>query len=289
MHFVIITGLSGAGISTAIKYMEELGFFCIDNLPPNLIPKFAEVFAHSEGKIDRVAIVVDSRVGYLLKDLFIQLSYIEEMGHTYEIIFLETSDDVLVKRFKEKRKTHPLSPEGRIIRGVREERRLLCDVKVRANHIIDTTNLTPKQLYEHLVSIFIEGKKFEGLIISILSFGFKYGLPIDADLVFDVRFIPNPFYIESMRKLSGLNEKVKNYVLGQEQTKIFLDRINDMLEFLIPNYIKEGKSQLVIGIGCTGGQHRSVAISEALKERLIEKEHKVIIDHRDVERDNRGV
>lgn len=289
MHFVIITGLSGAGRSTAIKYMEELGFFCIDNLPPSLIPKFAEVCSHSEGKIDKVAIVVDSRVGYLLKDLFIQLSCLKDMGHTYEIIFLEASDDVLVKRFKEKRKTHPLSPEGRIIRGVREERRLLRDIKARANHIIDTTNLVPKQLNENLTSIFIEGKKFEGLIISILSFGFKYGLPIDIDLVFDVRFIPNPFYIDSMRKLSGLNEKVRDYVLGQEQTKGFLDKIDDMLEFLIPNYIKEGKSQLVIGIGCTGGQHRSVAISEALKERLIKKGHKVIIDHRDLERDNRGI
>lgn len=289
MRFIIITGLSGAGKSSAVKFMEDLGYFCIDNLPPSLIPKFAEICTHSQGKIDKVAIVVDSRVGYLLKDIFSHLSYLKDIGYSYEILFLDSSDEVLVKRFKENRRVHPLSREGRVIVGIREERRILKDVKERANYIIDTSNLNAKQLKEQLTGIFVEGSKPEKMIISIISFGFKYGLPIDLDLLFDVRFIPNPFYVKNMKKLSGKSKKVVEYVMGQDETQMFLKILGNMLDFLIPNYIGEGKSQLVIGIGCTGGQHRSVVIAEALCNNLIYSGYKAIVDHRDIDKDNRRV
>jgi len=289
MRFVIITGLSGAGLSTASNFMEDLGFFCIDNLPPSLIPKIADICSHSEGKINKVCIVVDSRVGNLLEDMLMHLSYLQDMGHSYEILFLDASDDVLVKRYKENRRTHPQSREGRIIFGVKQERKILKSLKNRANHIIDTSNLSPRKLKEHLEEIFVEDQNLEKMIISVISFGFKYGMPLDVDLIFDVRFIPNPFYIESLKKLTGMDKKVRDFVLEQEETIIFLNKLDDMLEFLIPNYIKEGKNQLVIGIGCTGGQHRSVTIGEAISSKLIENGHKSVVDHRDIEKDTRLV
>lgn len=289
MRFVIITGLSGAGKSTAIRLLEDFGFFCIDNLPPPLIPKFAEICSHSEGKIEKVAIVIDSRVGYLFKDIFTHLSRLNDMGYTYEILFLEASDEVIVKRFKENRRIHPIARSQRVIMGIKEEKKILKDVKARANYIIDTSNLAPKQLKEHLINFFMQGKDDESLIISIISFGFKHSTPIDVDLIFDVRFIPNPFYIESMKRLSGRNEKVRNFVLQQQETQVFLQKINDLLDFLIPNYVKEGKSQLVIGIGCTGGQHRSVVITDELGNSLTKKGYKTIIDHRDVQKDGRCI
>lgn len=238
--------------------------------------------------MDKIALVIDIRGGDLLKDLFPGLDAIKEAGFSYEILFLEASDEVLIKRYKESRRTHPLAPEGRLIKGIREERRILQGIKSKANHIVDTSNLTTKQLKEEIAGIFVEGKSFTGLIISIISFGFKYGTPIDCDLVFDVRFIPNPYYIPSMKKHTGKNDSVREFVLNSIETVTFLDKLNDMLEFLIPNYIKEGKSQLVIGIGCTGGKHRSVAIADALYKELIGKQHRVIIDHRDIEKDNKA-
>ncbi|MCX7749224.1 MAG: RNase adapter RapZ [Clostridia bacterium] len=288
MRFVIITGVSGAGKSHVIKYLEDIGYFCVDNLPPSLIPKFAEICTHSGGKMEKIALIIDIRGGELFKDLFPSLSALKESGMTYEILFLEASDEVLIKRFKENRRTHPLAREGRLIRGIKEERYILHEVKEKANHIIDTSNLTPRQLKEEIVRIFGEGKNFEGMIISIMSFGFKYGIPTDCDLVFDVRFIPNPYYIDSMKKLTGKNELVKNYVLNSNGTSEFLNKLGELLEFLIPNYIKEGKTQLVIGIGCTGGKHRSVTIADALHGVLQGKQHSVVIDHRDIEKDNRG-
>jgi RNase adapter protein RapZ len=289
MRFVVITGVSGAGKSQVVKYLEDLGYFCVDNLPPSLIPKFAEICFQSEGKMDKIALVIDIRGGELLKDLFPGLETIKEAGFSYDILFLEASDEVLIKRYKESRRAHPLAPEGRLIKGIKEERRILQSIKSKANHIIDTSNLSTKQLREEISNIFIEGKTFDGLIISIISFGFKYGIPIDCDLVFDVRFIPNPYYIPSMKKLTGKNESVREFVLKSSETEGFLSKLKDMLEFLIPNYIKEGKSQLVIGIGCTGGKHRSVAIGDALFKTLISKQHRVIIDHRDIEKDNKAM
>jgi len=288
MRFIIITGISGAGKSLVANYLEDLGFFCVDNLPPSLIPKFAEVCFQSRGKMDKVALVIDIRGGELFNDLFPALETLKADGFNYEILFLEASDKVLIKRYKESRRTHPLAPEGRLIKGINEERDMLKKVKEKANHIIDTSNLTPRQLKEEIARIIDEGKTYKGIIINVMSFGFKYGIPIDCDLVFDVRFIPNPYYINSMRKLTGRSEVVKNYVLKFEETTRFLDKLTDMLDFLIPNYVKEGKASLVIGIGCTGGRHRSVVIADSLYQILTEKQHSVIIEHRDIDKDNRG-
>lgn len=288
MRFVIVTGLSGAGKSLATKYLEDLGYFCVDNLPPSLIPKFAEICFQSTSKIEKIALVTDIRGGELFKELIPALTELKAAGFSYEILFLEASDKVLIKRFKESRRMHPLAHEGRLIRGINEERKILEEVKARADHIIDTSNLSAKQFKEEIVNIFVEGKVFKGIIINIISFGFKYGIPIECDLVFDVRFIPNPYYIESMRRFTGLNPIVNEYVLTAPETVMFLDKLADMLDFLIPNYTKEGKSQLVIGIGCTGGKHRSVAIADKLYKVLSSKEQRVIIDHRDIEKDNRG-
>ena len=285
MKFVIITGLSGAGKSQAVRFMEDLGFFCIDNMPPALIPKFVEICYQGRNKIEKVAFVIDIRGGELFNDLFESLQSIKDEGYTYEILFLEESDEVLLKLFKDIRSSHPLAPDGRIPGGIAKERELLRDVRNKASYVIDTSNLLPRQLKEQISNIFIEGKFFESLIISVSSFGFKYGIPSDSDLVFDVRFIPNPFYLEHMKKLTGKNEKVRDYVLKWEETKEFMDRIMDLLEFLIPNYIKEGKSYLAISVGCTGGRHRSVVIAEEIYCRLLEKNHKVVIEHRDMNRE----
>jgi UPF0042 nucleotide-binding protein len=288
MRFIIITGISGAGKSLVAKQLEDMGFFCVDNLPPALIPKFAEISSQSGGKMENIALVIDIRGGELFNDLFPGLNALIELGFSYEILFMEASDEVLIKRYKESRRMHPLAPEGRVIKGINEERRLLNKIKDKAHYVVDTSNLTPRQLKEKIFHIVGEGNNLRGMIINIISFGFKYGIPIDCDLVFDVRFIPNPYYIDSMRKLTGKNEVVRNYVLSMKETVGFLSKLTDMLDFLIPNYVKEGKSQLVIGIGCTGGRHRSVAIADSLYKILAEKNNKVIIDHRDIDKDRRG-
>jgi len=287
MRFVIITGLSGAGKSQAIKAMEDLGFFCVDNLPPSLILKFAEVCYQSEGKIEKIALVIDIRGRELFKDLLPNLDILEKSGFQYEVLFLEASDSVLIKRFKESRRMHPLASEGRLIEAIAEERRILEEVRSRANYLLDTSEFNLRQFKDELANIFEGANAFKGIIVNIISFGFKYGIPIESDLVFDVRFIPNPYYIESMRSLTGKDSIVRDYVLSSAETREFINRLSDMLNFLIPNYIKEGKSQLVIGIGCTGGRHRSVAIADKIYEILSSKFEKVVIDHRDIDKDNR--
>lgn len=288
MRFIIITGLSGAGKSLAAKYLEDLGFFCVDNLPPALMPKFVEICSMGGEKMDRVALVIDIRGRQLLNGLFPVLDELKQSGFSYEIIFLDASDKSLIKRYKESRRAHPLAAEGRLLKGIHEERRILQQLKNRANLVLDTSNLTPRQLKEEIGSIFLEGTTEKGLLVNIISFGFKYGIPMECDLVFDVRFIPNPYYIESMKKLTGQQTAVRDYVMESSETKAFMEKLMDMLLFLIPNYIKEGKSQLVIGIGCTGGRHRSVAIAEALHGQLLERRHRVFVDHRDIEKDSRG-
>ncbi len=288
MRFVIITGLSGAGKSHAIKSMEDLGYYCIDNMPPALISKFAEICTQSHGKIQKVALVIDIRGGELFNALFKELDLLKKSGYVYEILFLEANDDVLIKRYKESRRRHPLYQEGRIIESIQDERILLGEVKKIADNIIDTSNLLPKELKEQINSIFAYDKKYKGIVITILSFGFKYGIPLDADLVFDVRFIPNPFYIKELKQHTGEEEKVKEYVFKWQQTQEFMEKLLGLLEFLIPHYIEEGKSQLVISIGCTGGKHRSVTIAREIYNNLIKENHRTILEHRDIEKDNRG-
>ena len=286
MRFVIITGMSGAGKSQVIRFMEDLGFYCVDNMPASLIPKFAEICFQAESKLEKVALVTDVRAVSFFQDLFSELDVLTEAGYKYEILFLEASEEVLIKRYKETRRKHPLSLEGRIGEAILAEKEMISKVREKADYIIDTSNLRPRQLMDEIVSIFVEGKKHEGLIINVISFGFKYGIPLDADLVLDVRFIPNPYYIANLKKLSGLTEEVSSYVLKWPQAKEFVEKLNQMLEFLIPNYVKEGKAQLVIAIGCTGGKHRSVTIAENIYKELIKNDHRAIIGHRDIEKDD---
>lgn len=279
MRFVIITGLSGAGRTLALRIFEDHGYFCVDNLPPALIPKFAELCRQT--RKNKIALVMDIRGGDFFDHLFESLKGLKNMGYSYQILFLDASDEVLIKRYKESRRRHPLALEKRIIDGINLERKKLEPLKATANVIIDTSFKTPAQLKDEIVRRFIEAEKEEGLLINLVSFGFKQGLPLDADLVFDVRFLPNPFYVESLRMLTGNDSKVREYVMNCPESRKFLEKLTDLLEFLIPCYIREGKSQLVIAVGCTGGKHRSVTIVNELASLLREKGHKVIVEHRD--------
>lgn len=286
MRFIIVTGLSGAGKSEATNALEDMGYFCVDNLPPKLIKKFAEVCKQSQGSIDKVALVMDIRGGIFFDDLFESLSELSREQFRYEILFLDTSDEVLVKRFKEKRRSHPLAPGGRVITGIELERQKLREVKDKADVIIDTSKYAIKDLREEMARKFGDKEMPEKqMAITILSFGFKYGIPVDSDLVFDVRFIPNPFYIPELKPFSGNDGPVKNYVMDQIETQTFLEKANGMFEFLIPNYQKEGKRQLIISIGCTGGRHRSVAIANSIYETLHSNNHDVYVEHRDIKED----
>ena len=286
MRFIIVTGLSGAGKTEATRSLEDMGYFCVDNLPPKLIPKFAEACVQSQGKISKVALVIDIRGGIFFDDLFESLNYLKNQDFKYEILFLDASDEVLVKRFKETRRSHPLAPGSRIITGINEERNRLREVKDRADIIIDTSKYAIKDLREEMTKNYGDVEQPQKqLSVTILSFGFKYGIPVDSDLVFDVRFIPNPFYIAELKPYSGNEEPVRKYVLEQEETKGFIKRVDDLLEFLIPNYKKEGKRQLIISIGCTGGRHRSVAIANELYEKLLSKDYNISIEHRDIKED----
>ena len=289
MRFVIVTGLSGAGKTEATKSLEDMGYFCVDNLPPRLIPKFAE--ACNSGNIEKVALVIDIRGGVFFDDLFESLMYLKSSEFKYEILFLDASDEILVKRFKEARRSHPLAPQGRVLTGISEERNKLREVKDRADIIIDTSKYAIRDLREKINENYGDVKSPEKqLSITILSFGFKYGIPVDSDLVFDVRFIPNPFYIPELKKYSGSDEPVKKYVLDQKETQGFIEKLEDMLRFLIPNYIKEGKRQLIVSIGCTGGRHRSVAIANAIHEQLLNDSFDSRIEHRDISEDlHKGV
>lgn len=286
MRFVIVTGLSGAGKNNAIRSLEDLGYFCVDNLPPTLISKFAEACHKTDGRIDKIALVIDIRGGEFFDELFQNLTYLKTQGFKYEILYLEANDEVLVKRYKESRRKHPLALDGRTMAGITQERNKLKLIKDRADHIIDTSYLSLRELREEINTIFGEKNQIENdFMITVLSFGFKYGIPLDSDLVFDVRFLPNPFYISELKHFSGKDEPVREYVLGHKETISFVEKLEDMLNFLIPNYIKEGKKQLVIAIGCTGGRHRSVAIANEIYKRLKEKDHKLSIEHRDINED----
>jgi RNase adapter protein RapZ len=289
MRFVMITGMSGAGKSLVVRQMEDLGFFCIDNMPPLLMPKFFELIDKGEAKTDQVALVVDIRGGELFNHLGKALRDIKRQGFLVEILFLEASDDALIKRFKETRRSHPLSKTATILKGISQERAILEEIKHTASYVIDTTGLSPKKLQEEIKMIFGDKDGKERLAVTILSFGFKYGIPRDSDLVFDVRFIPNPFYMEALTSLSGKDKLVEDFVLGALETIEFIKQVEEMLNYLIPFYMREGKSQLIISIGCTGGRHRSVAIAERICKGLKKKRSTISVEHRDIENDNRGI
>jgi UPF0042 nucleotide-binding protein len=276
--------MSGAGKSCVVKQFEDMGFYCVDNLPPSLMPKIIEICLQAGGKMDNLALVIDIRGGALLDELIPGLKELDEMGIAYKILFLEASDKTLVKRHKETRRTHPLAHEGRILSGLERERESLKSIKDIATFVIDTSSFRTALLREEIERLVGGAGDFPGIVISILTFGFKYGLPMDIDLVFDVRFTPNPFYEPELKEMTGLSAKVSDYVFGFSETKDFMEKLVDMLVFLIPFYKREGKSQLEIGVGCTGGQHRSVAMGAELRLRLEALGNRVTIEHRDIER-----
>lgn len=285
IKFVIITGLSGAGKTLAMRVFEDHGYFCVDNLPPALIPTFIELCSQSIKRINKIALVIDIRGGGFFDKLFESLKEMADSGFDYEILFLEASDEVIIKRYKESRRRHPLAFEGRIVEGINSERQKMAKLREVADYIIDTSFKTPSELKEEIILRFIEREKEEQLIINLVSFGFKQGIPLDADLIFDVRFIPNPYYIDGLRPYSGEDPKVKEFVMKWPESRQFLKKLYDMVQYLIPYYIREGKTQLVIGIGCTGGRHRSVAITNEIAGMLKANRHRVIIDHRDIDKD----
>ena len=287
MRFVIVTGVSGAGKTAALKMLEDMGYFCVDNLPVPLIPKFAELLAVPGTEMNKAALGVDIRSGQSFRELANVLKVLDEGGCQYEILYLESSDDVLVKRYKETRRFHPLAgSDGRVEDGLKRERELLGFLKKKADYLVDTSHMLTRELKAELNKIFVQNKEYKNLYITVLSFGFKYGIPNDADLVFDVRFLPNPYYIEELRPMSGNDQPVRDYVMNNDTAKQFLTKLTDMVEFLIPNYISEGKTQLVIGIGCTGGKHRSVTLANELYEALKNTDsYGVRIEHRDIGKD----
>ncbi len=287
MQLIIVTGMSGAGKSTAIRALEDDGFYCIDNLPPALIPTFTELCLGQADKYNMVALGIDIRGGELFTDLFSSLETIRTQGYEYDILFLDSSDAILMKRFKETRRTHPLARSGRIEEGIAKERLLLKELKERSSEIIDTSNLLPKEVRELVRKVYVQEEDFNNLMITVVTFGFKYGIPMDSDLVFDIRFMPNPYYIPEIRPLTGNDKIVQDYVMQNQVSVDFLEKLEDMVEFLIPNYVNEGKNQLVISIGCTGGKHRSVTIGNKLFEDLIKKGHSAYIQHRDIEKDKK--
>lgn len=288
MELLIITGMSGAGKSLGVKYFEDIGYYCVDNLPPSLIPKFVEVMLYGKTALKKIVLIVDIRGGAMFQDLIPALQSLYEMDINYSILFLDASDAALIKRFKESRRMHPLAPDGRLSEGISKERLILQPIREKADVIIDTTSLTPRQLKEAINDHFVEGKTFSGLITNIVSFGFKYGMPIDCDLVFDVRYIPNPFYIPELKEKTGLDTEVEDYVMNHNESRLFLNKLVDMVSFLIPLYVKEGKTQLIVGIGCTGGKHRSVTIARKLYDKLKLKGFSTVIEHRDIDKDNKG-
>lgn len=286
MRFVIVTGVSGAGKSTALKMLEDAEYFCVDNLPIPLMEKFASMMADMNSEeIRNVGLGVDVRSGQALDELEGVLLRMKEQGYDYEILFLDASDEVLIKRYQETRRTHPLAPRGRVGPGIRLEREKLKFLKTRANYIIDTSQLLTRELREELEGIFINNRQFQNLMVSILSFGFKYGIPGDSSLIFDVRFLPNPYYLDHLRHLSGEDAEVFDYVMAFEEARVFADKLEDMFRYLIPLYIKEGKTSLVVGIGCTGGKHRSVTLAKELYRRLKGQQgYGLRIEHRDLEK-----
>ena len=287
MRLVMVTGMSGAGKSSALKMLEDAGYFCVDNLPIQLIYKFVQLTYNGTEKFDKVALGVDIRSGQALEELDKVLERMKSEDYPYEILFLDAGDDVLVKRYKETRRIHPLSGTGRVEQGIETERERLEFIKRKSDIIIDTSQLLIRELKTQIDKIYTLNEKYHNFFITILSFGFKYGIPMDSDLVFDVRFLPNPFYDQTLKYQTGNDQPVRDYVMNSNMAGAFLNKLEDMIAFLIPNYIIEGKNQLVISIGCTGGKHRSVTLANELAARIGTLEYGLKVEHRDIEKDAR--
>ncbi len=268
MRFVVVTGMSGGGKSTALKMLEDMGFYCVDNLPVSLVEKFAELVSMPGSEVGKVALGLDVRSDQNFEDATKILEKLKNLGRKLEILFMDADEGVLIKRYKETRRVHPLAMDKRVEDGVRIERRVLENIRRHADYVIDTSNLLTRELKEELNRIFVEGAAYNSLMVTVMSFGFKHGIPADADLVLDVRFLPNPFYIEELKCKTGNDREVQEYVMGFQEAEVFLEKLTDMLQFLIPNYVKEGKNRLVVAIGCTGGQHRSVTLAGELYRRI---------------------
>ena len=288
MRFVIVTGMSGAGKSTALKMMEDMGYFCMDNMPIPLLTKLKEFILMPNEELSKIALGIDIRSGQNLRELVEFLNDLDRDHIPCEILYLDSDDATLIKRYKETRRNHPLASGGRVEQGIRLEREKIAFLKERADYILDTSRMLTKELKSQLTGMFVENKEYKNLYITVLSFGFKYGIPSDADLVFDVRFLPNPYYIDELRPKSGNDAEVRDYVMDSEVAVEFLDKLTDMVRFLIPHYVQEGKNQLVIAIGCTGGKHRSVTLANELyrKLKVDEQEYGIKIEHRDITKDN---
>lgn len=283
-HLIIVTGMSGAGKTQVVQVLEDMGYFCVDNIPPILIPKFAELCRQGGERVRRVALVADIRGGEFFDAMSQSLQELREQDVSFEIIFLEASDMVLIRRYKESRRSHPLAPHDRLLQGITQERKKLAALRAIATYIVDTSQMKNCELKDFLKKNFVAPEQREGLSITIVSFGFKYGVPLDADLVEDVRFLPNPYYIEEYRYKTGRVPVVKDYIEKFEVTQNYCQKWFELIDFLIPNYEQEGKSQLIIAVGCTGGMHRSVCMAEALYRHLNAKGLPVNIEHRDLAR-----
>ena len=283
MRFVVVTGMSGGGKTAALKMLEDAGFYCVDNLPVFLIEKFVELSTTPNGEISKVALGLDVRAGHSFTDVTRILKELKKKGYHIEILFMDANENALIKRYKETRRVHPLAADGRVEDGVNKEREILESIKKNADYVIDTTKLLTRELKEELDRIFVKNEEYNSLMVNVMSFGFKHGIPVDADLVFDVRFLPNPFYIDELKNKTGNDKEVQDYVMSFQESEDFMKKLVDMIQFLIPNYIKEGKYSLVIAIGCTGGKHRSVTLANELYKRMENQgNYGLKLYHRDV-------
>ncbi len=282
MRFVIVTGMSGSGKSIALKMLEDAGYYCVDNLPVSLMEKFMELLALPNNEIEKVVLGLDVRAE-AFEDVAHILENLRVKGYQFEILFMNASNDTLIKRYKESRRLHPVDPDGRIEDGVAKERMLLEDIRKQADYVLDTSGLLTRELKAELDRIFVAGEEYNNLMVNVMSFGFKHGIPSDVDLVFDVRFLPNPYYVDELKMLTGNDKPVQDYVMQYPESDAFLDKLTDMLEFLIPHYVDEGKYRLVVAIGCTGGKHRSVTLANELYQRMKNQgNYGMTIYHRDI-------
>lgn len=285
MQYTIVTGMSGSGKTRVIRYLEDMGYFCIDNMPPMLIPKFAEMLTAANGKFNNIALVVDIRVGEMINELVEQVSRLKERGFDCILLYLNADDETLVKRYKETRRAHPVDNPNGLLASIQAERKMLEKLYSAADYVIDTSNLTIQELIQELKKIYSSDDPAHAIEINVMAFGFKYGVPVDADLMFDVRCFPNPFYVDALKKKTGNDKEVQDYVMSSSSAVAFLEKLEDMMKFMIPLYIEEGKVSLTIAIGCTGGKHRSITMANKLAEYLQSIGYKANVVNRDIGRE----